>query len=165
VLARNQNLTRHLVEAEATVEQFELLRTYLVSRHAGGGMADMTWADYVAMVEDTTVRTHMVEYRVLPEDGGPGALAACALVDQLGDGLSLVYSFFDPDISRDSPGSFIILDHIIQATLLNLPYVYLGYWVSGSEKMDYKARFFPLEILRSEGWSLISARERLGQRG
>jgi arginyl-tRNA--protein-N-Asp/Glu arginylyltransferase len=160
VLARNQSLTRHVVEAEATVEQFDLLRTYLVSRHAGGGMADMTWADYVAMVEDTTVRTHMVEYRVLPEDGGPGALAACALVDQLADGLSLVYSFFDPVISRDSPGSFIILDHVVQDTQLNLPYVYLGYWVSGSEKMDYKARFSPLEILRPEGWGLISTHER-----
>ena len=122
----------------------------------------MTWADYVAMVEDTTVRTHMVEYRVASSDGGPGALAACALVDQLADGLSLVYSFFDPDLSRASPGSFIILDHVIQAGMIGLPYLYLGYWVRGSEKMDYKARFSPLEILRPDGWSLISARDRAG---
>ena len=163
-LSRNETLDRYVVEAEATVEQFELLRRYLLSRHAGGGMADMTWADFVAMVEDTTVRTHMVEYRYRSIDGGPGALAACALVDQLGDGLSLVYSFFDPDISRNSPGSFIILDHVVQASLLELPFVYLGYWVSGSNKMDYKARFTPLEILRPDGWGLISARERMGQR-
>lgn len=160
ILARNDTLSRHLVEAEATVEQFELLRKYLVSRHAGGGMADMSWTDYVAMVEDTTVRTHIVEYRSPPLDGGPGALVACALVDQLGDGLSLVYSFFDPEISRNSPGSYIILDHVIQASLLMLPYVYLGYWVKGSEKMDYKARFTPLEVLRPEGWGRISLAER-----
>ncbi len=164
VLARNGDLARHVVEAEATVEQFDLLRRYLLFRHAGGGMADMTWADYVAMVEDTTVRTHMVEYRARTDDGGPGLLLACALVDQLADGLSLVYSFFDPVISRSSPGSFVILDHVIQAGLLNLPYLYLGYWVSGSEKMDYKARFSPLEILRPDGWGLISARERVGDR-
>ena len=160
VLARGEGLMRHIVEAEATVEQFDLLRRYLLSRHAGGGMADMTWADYVAMVEDTTVRTQMVEYRTASSDGGPGALAACALVDQLADGLSLVYSFFDPALSRASPGSFIILDHVIQAGMIGLPYLYLGYWVRGSEKMDYKARFSPLEILRPDGWSLMSARDR-----
>ncbi len=95
VMARGADLTRHVVEFEATREQFELLRGYLLSRHAGGGMADMNWPDYVAMVEDTAVRTHIVEYRTHSSDGGPGLLVACALVDQLGDGLSLVYSFFD----------------------------------------------------------------------
>ena len=162
VLARNETLTRHIVESEATIEQFDLLRRYLMSRHAGGGMADMTWPDYVAMVEDTAVRTHLVEYRHKTNDRGPGELAACVLVDQLSDGLSLVYSFFDPELSRDSPGSFIILDHVIQACLMGLPFVYLGYWVQGSEKMDYKARFSPIEILRPTGWTLMSARDRHG---
>jgi len=160
ILARNQGAARHLVEAEATREQFDLLRRYLLSRHAGGGMADMAWPDYVAMVEDTSVRTHLVEYRPQPEDGGPGPLVACALVDQLSDGLSMVYSFFDPELSRRSPGSFMILDHVVQAERLGLPYLYLGYWVRGSEKMDYKARFSPLEILDPGGWRLISARDR-----
>ena len=162
VLARNQASRRHTVEAEATREQFDLLRRYLLSRHAGGGMADMTWADYVAMVEDTAVRTHMVEYRTASADGGPGPLVACALIDQLGDGLSMVYSFFDPDTARDSPGSFMILDHIRQAKSQRLPYLYLGYWVSGSEKMDYKSRFSPMEILDRQGWRLLSARDRGG---
>lgn len=160
VLARNRGLARHVVEAEATHEQFDLLRRYLLSRHAGGGMADMAWADYVAMVEDTAVRTHLVEYRTRPDDGGPGVLVACALIDQLGDGLSMVYSFFDPGLSRHSPGTFMILDHIEQAIGLGLPYLYLGYWVRGSEKMDYKARFDPLEILDLSGWRLLSARDR-----
>jgi len=161
VLARNDHLTRHVVEAEATREQFDLLRSYLATRHRGGGMADMTWPDYVAMVEDTAVRTHMVEYRMASPDGGPGLLVACALVDLLADGLSLVYSFFDQEFARNSPGSFVIFDHVLEARRLRLPYLYLGYWVRGSEKMDYKARFSPLEILQPDGWRLMSARDRM----
>jgi arginine-tRNA-protein transferase len=154
-LARNEPLQRNVVEAEATVEQFELLRRYLGSRHPGGGMADMTWPDFVAMVEDTAVRTHLVEYRTPSGDAGPGELTACALVDRLGDGLSLVYSFYDPGLARRSLGSFVILDHIRHAGSLGLPYVYLGYWVEGSHKMDYKARFRPLELLRPNGWTRV----------
>ena len=162
VLARNDDLTRHLVEAEATLEQFELLRRYLTTRHAQGGMAEMTWPDYVAMVEDTAVRTHVIEYRTQPHDRGPGDLVACVLVDGLHDGLSLVYSFYDPAQTRRSLGSFIILDHAVQAAEAAIPYVYLGYWVRGSVKMDYKARFSPLEVLKGPSWRLLAARERLG---
>jgi len=160
ILSRNDDLERHWVEAEATLEQFELLKRYLLARHADGGMAEMTWPDYVAMVEDTAVRTHLIEYRRKSVDRGPGDLVACVLVDMLADGLSLVYSFYEPDQPRRSFGSFIILDHIVQAQQNALPYVYLGYWVPGSEKMAYKARFSPLEILKPGGWSLMSARER-----
>lgn len=163
VLARCAAVVRHVVEAEATREQYELLRLYLRSRHAGGGMAEMLWSDYVAMVEDTTVRTHMVEYRAASLDGGPGILLACALVDEMADGLSLVYSFYDPAIARDSPGSFIILDHVRQALSAGLPYLYLGYWVRGSPKMDYKARFSPIEILDPAGWRLMARRDRTAQ--
>ncbi|MDE2487003.1 MAG: arginyltransferase [Alphaproteobacteria bacterium] len=158
-LARSEDLERRLVEAEATMEQFDLLRRYLTARHADGGMAEMTWPDYVAMVEDTAVRTHIVEYRTRSKDSGPGDLMACALVDVMKDGLSLVYSFYDPTLSRRSLGSFVILDHVVQAGLAGLPYVYLGYWVRGSEKMDYKVRFTPIELLRPEGWTLVSARD------
>ena len=152
VLDKNADLSRHLVEAEATMEQFDLLRRYLMARHAQGGMADMTWPDYVAMVEDTAVRTHLIEYRLPSGDRGPGDLAACVLVDILGDGLSLVYSFYDPALARRSLGSFVILDHVVQAGLAELAYVYLGYWVPGSPKMDYKARYRPIEVLRPGGW-------------
>jgi leucyl-tRNA---protein transferase len=157
VLNRNEDVERHLVEAEATMEQFDLLRRYLTARHANGGMAEMTWPDYVAMVEDTAVRTHIIEYRVRSQDGGPGDLIACALVDLMADGLSLVYSFYDPAQRRRSLGSFVILDHVIQAGLTSLPYVYLGYWVRGSEKMNYKVRFSPIELLKPEGWTLFSS--------
>jgi arginyl-tRNA--protein-N-Asp/Glu arginylyltransferase len=159
-LSRNEDLARHLVEAEATMEQFDLLRRYLLARHAEGGMADMTWPDYVAMVEDTAVRTHIIEYRAPSHDRGPGDLIACVLVDVMSDGLSLVYSFYDPALTRRSLGSFIILDHVVQARLTGLPYVYLGYWVPGSEKMAYKARFSPIEILKPGGWMLMGARDR-----
>lgn len=155
VLARNSGLRRHVVEAEATLEQFELLRRYLSRRHPGGGMADMVWPDYVAMVEDTAVRTHLVEYREASVDRGPGDLIACALVDQLSDGLSLVYSFYDPSHTKASLGSFVILDHVRRARRADLPFVYLGYWVEGSHKMDYKARFAPLELLRPQGWTRV----------
>ncbi len=163
VLERSADLSRHLVEAEATTEQFDLLRRYLLTRHAGGGMAEMTWPDYVAMVEDTAVRTHLIEYRMPSQDGGPGDLAACVLVDMLADGLSLVYSFYDPALVRRSLGSFVILDHVRQALATGLPYVYLGYWISGSLKMAYKARFEPLEVLKPGGWRLMSGRDRGAQ--
>lgn len=160
ILDRNADLSRHIVEAEATMEQFDLLRRYLLARHAQGGMAEMGWPDFVAMVEDTAVRTHMVEYRGPSKDNGPGDLIACALVDQLADGLSLVYSFFEPGLQRRSLGSYIILDHIAQAQAAPLAHVYLGYWVPGSAKMSYKARFDPIELLRPTGWTLMSERER-----
>ena len=160
ILDRNADLTAVRLAPEATTEQFELLRRYLDARHADGGMAGMTWPDYVAMVEDTAVRTHINEYR---RDAGatqPGELMACVLVDSLADGFSLVYSFFDPGIARRSLGSFIILDHVARARAMGLAFVYLGYWVRGSEKMAYKARFEPLEILRPEGWRAMTAEER-----
>ena len=160
VLDKNQDLVRHLVEAEATMEQFELLRRYLLSRHAGGGMAEMTWPDYIAMIEDTAVRTHLVEYRLATDDGGPGELVACVLVDRLSDGLSMVYSFYNPDLTRRSLGSFMILDHVAEAALTTIPYVYLGYWVQGSEKMAYKARFEPVEVLRPDGWRRLDKADR-----
>jgi leucyl-tRNA---protein transferase len=155
VLARNADLSRDLVEAEATQEQFALLKRYLSTRHPGGGMTDMTWLDYIAMVEDTAVRTHLIEYRLPSLDGGPGDLVAVTLTDLLTDGLSMVYSFFDPDIQRRSLGVFAILDHVRQARAVRLPYVYLGYWVEGSPKMDYKAQFRPMEVLRSLGWTRV----------
>ncbi|NBB52753.1 arginyltransferase [Rhizobium sp. CRIBSB] len=155
ILARNADLSRDMVEAEATTEQFDLLRRYLAARHPGGGMADMGWLDYVAMVEDTAVRTHLIEYRMPSVDGGPGTLIGVMLTDLLSDGLSLVYSFYDPALDRRSLGVFAILDHLRQASIVGLPYVYLGYWVKGSPKMDYKAGFRPMEALTRRGWERL----------
>jgi arginine-tRNA-protein transferase len=155
VLKRNADLSRDLVEAEATTEQFDLLRRYLNHRHPGGGMSAMSWLDYVAMVEDTAVRTHLIEYRLPSSDGGPGDLVGVCLTDLLGDGLSMVYSFFEPTMEARSLGRFAILDHVRQAAAVKLPFVYLGYWVRGSRKMDYKAEFQPMEQLTKLGWRLL----------
>ena len=151
ILRRGDGLSRAEVAAEATREQFALLRTYLDSRHPGGGMSDMGLFDYVAMVEETPVNTHIVEYR----KAGNGALVACALTDRLRDGLSMVYSFFHPGEVSRSLGTYMILDHVRAAQEAGLPYVYLGYWVRGSDKMDYKIRFSPLEALTQSGWELL----------
>jgi leucyl-tRNA---protein transferase len=147
ILRRGNDLIRAEVPAEATREQFALLRTYLDSRHPGGGMSDMGLFDYVAMVEETPVDTHIVEYRRFD-----GTLLACALTDRLKDGLSMVYSFFHPGEEGRSLGTYMILDHVRMAKAKGLPFVYLGYWVQGSDKMDYKARFQPLEALGLNGW-------------
>jgi arginyl-tRNA--protein-N-Asp/Glu arginylyltransferase len=152
---RNVDLVRSEVVAEATREQFALLRTYLDSRHAGGGMSDMGLFDYVAMVEETPVDTQIVEYRRAGKNGAPGALVACALTDVLRDGVSMVYSFFHPGEDARSLGSFMILDHIRDARSRGIPHVYLGYWVEGSEKMNYKTRFKPMEALGRDGWARI----------
>ena len=152
---RNTDLMRAEVKAEATREQFALLRAYLDSRHAGGGMSDMGLFDYVAMVEETPVNTHIVEYRETREDGRPPRLLACALTDVLRDGLSMVYSFFHPGEDARSLGTQMILDHVTAAQARDLPYVYLGYWIRGSAKMNYKARFKPLEALGPDGWSRL----------
>ncbi|OYW83298.1 MAG: arginyltransferase [Asticcacaulis sp. 32-58-5] len=149
ILKRNSDITKSFVEAEASREQYELLQRYLRSRHPDGGMMDMTWPDLVAMIEDTLVRTHIIEYRL------NGQLIGCVLVDALNDGLSLVYSFYDPALMNRSLGRFVILDHIAQAQKVGYPYVYLGYWVKGSPKMDYKSRYHPLEGLTDGGWQRI----------
>ena len=157
IAKRNADLVVNSVPAEASREQFALLRTYLDSRHSGGGMSDMGLFDYVAMVEETPVRTHIVEYRKANDDGTQGPLLACALSDVLKDGLSMVYSFFHPGEEARSLGSAMILDHIAAARARGLSYVYLGYWVQGSEKMYYKARFAPLEALGRDGWERLRA--------
>ena len=152
---RNSDLVRTEVPAEATREQFALLRTYLDSRHAGGGMSDMGLFDYVAMVEETPVTTHLVEYRLKREGDEQGTLTATALTDVLRDGLSMVYSFYHPGEIARSLGSYMITDHIAAARARGLPYVYLGYWIAGSAKMDYKSKFRPLEALGAEGWARL----------
>lgn len=152
VAKRNAALKRRATSPWATEEQYDLFRRYLDSRHASGGMADMDMFEFAAMVEETPIRSRLIEYA---EDDVRSPLRAVCLTDILDDGLSLVYSFFDPDFEKSSLGTHIILDHIKIAHDLGLPYVYLGYWVPGSPKMDYKAKFEGLEIYQGGTWSPI----------
>src|SRR5690606_19856612 len=105
-----------------------LFRRYLNARHADGGMADMDAFDYASMVDETPVNTMVVEYTA-PADEGGHLVAAC-LSDVIADGLSMVYSFFEPDLSSRSLGAHMILDHIRMAREMQLAHVYLGYWVA-----------------------------------
>lgn len=153
--ARNAQVAAESRPARATSEQYDLFRRYVALRHHDGGMADMSLTDYQMMVEDSHVETRLMEYR-LPAEAGveKGRLVACCLTDGLADGLSMVYSFYDPAIEARSLGVFMILDHIARARAARLPHLYLGYWVEGSRKMDYKARFLPQERLGMDGWRL-----------
>ena len=151
----NRDLVPVTLPPSPTKEQFSLFRKYLDDRHSTGGMAEMTALDYAMMVEDTHVNTMLIEYRLPAANEAEQHLApliAVALTDVLSNGLSMVYSFFDPEYSKRSLGTYLILDHIHRAQKFGLPYVYLGYWVDGSRKMDYKTRFFPQEHLTVTGW-------------
>lgn len=154
IMKKNADIVRTVEPAVATAEGYALLKRYLGSRHADGGMADMSEHDFKAMVEDTVVETTVFAYR-LATGGEPrvrGPLIACALTDVLGDGLSMVYSYFEPAFEARSLGTYMILDHIAETRARNLDHVYLGYWVEGCRKMDYKSRFAPLEMLTEHGW-------------
>ena len=147
VIRKNNDLSRTRLKAETHKKQFELLSKYLDQRHKDGGMSDMSIFDYMAMVEDTCVDTHLVEYHT-PDN----TLVAVSLIDRLSDGLSMVYSFYDPELDKRSLGTFMILDQIQQTVEAGLDYLYLGYWIEGCEKMVYKQRFNPLEKLTEIGW-------------
>ena len=157
IAERNEDIIGEMRAPTPTSEQYSVFRSYLDARHRDGGMADMTVLDYAMMVEDSHVETRIIEYRRRgPDSGinrrGTGALLAVALTDVLNDGLSMVYSFFEPEEEARSLGTFMILDHITRARRMGLPYVYLGYWIRGSRKMDYKGRFLPQERLMPQGW-------------
>lgn len=151
ISATNGDIAATITPARASAEQYNLFQRYLVARHAGGGMTQMNYVDYEYMIEDTPVETYVIEYR---EMSAPDQrLVGVALTDQLPDGLSMVYSFFAPELDRRSLGNFMILDHIARVRASGLAFVYLGYWVKNSPKMAYKARFAPLEVqIGTSGW-------------
>ena len=155
LLKRHSDLEVTACKPWATEEQFELLHRYLSSRHPGGGMAAMDEGDYADMVEQSPVSSYVIEYREPTRNGHRGKLVGACITDQQADGLSMIYSFFQADDeSRPSLGNFIIMDHVLRARAARLAYVYLGYWVKGSERMAYKTRYRPIEVLGPNGWML-----------
>ena len=154
--SRNADLVARRVPAAPTSEQFALFRAYIDSRHGDGGMAEMSMLDFFMMVQDSIIDTFLTEYRLPPEDGSgqfeDWPLIAVALCDRLSDGISMVYSFYEPDLEPRSLGSYMILEHVRYARTMGLPFVYLGYWIEGSRKMSYKTRFQPQEHLTTNGW-------------
>ena len=154
VLKDNADLVAGVKSPLATQEHYDLFRSYIDTRHADGGMADMSVIDFAAMIDETMVETRLFEYRYIKSHPKGGQLAAAVLVDVLHDGLSLIYSFFEPDEAQRSLGTFVVLDCLKRAQSLNLTYLYLGFLVQGSRKMAYKARFLPQERLGAHGWQL-----------
>jgi arginyl-tRNA--protein-N-Asp/Glu arginylyltransferase len=148
----NHDLVAARMPPAPSSEQYALFRDYIEARHADGGMAEMSVLDYSLMVEDSVVETFVTEYRLKPDGTGDSPLIGVALCDWLSDGISMVYSFYDPDMRPRSLGTHMILDHVEFALRQGYPYVYLGYWIEGSRKMRYKDRFQPQERLTSKGW-------------
>lgn len=153
VLKRNADLRRNATSPWATEDQYALFRRYLDRRHADGGMADMDIFEFAAMIEETPIRSRVIEYH--RPGSGRAELTAVCLTDVFDDGLSMVYSFYEPDMADRSIGTYLILDHVAIAREAGLPYVYLGYWVPGSRKMGYKANFAALEIYKGGEWQPI----------
>jgi arginyl-tRNA--protein-N-Asp/Glu arginylyltransferase len=148
---KNRDISGRLVTPRATAEQFRLFSAYQCARHDDSDMASMSYSDYRGMIEDTPVRTAIVEFRDREEE-----LVAASLIDLLDDGVSAVYSFYDPLQPKRGLGTWSVLWLVEQCRRQGLPFVYLGYWIADSPKMAYKARFPALEQLTAAGWAGFS---------
>lgn len=160
ILNTNKDISRTVLTPRATDEHYDLFLKYLEARHKHGGMAEMNDEEFQDMIEDTPVASSLVEYRLhacQTPDGATNSnspLLAVALIDNMADGFSMVYSFFDPQMGRRSLGNYMILDHITRAIEESYNYLYLGYWVKDSPKMHYKSTFRPIEIHSEQfGWN------------
>ena len=155
----NRDVVTARMEPTPSAEQYSLFRAYIDARHGDGGMAEMSVLDYSLMVEDSVVETFVTEYRLKPDAEGDGTsrLIGVSLCDRLSDGVSMVYSFYDPTQKHRSLGTYMILDHVEYARAQGHPFVYLGYWIEGSKKMDYKGRFLPQQRLAPSGWLRVDA--------
>jgi leucyl-tRNA---protein transferase len=169
---RNLDLVAKRVKRKATNEQYELFNLYINARHGDGGMAEMDHFDFSMMIEESEADTFLTEYRLRSpldqsnEDEtaleetpssktGKNPLIAVSLCDRLSDGVSMVYSFFNPQYASRSLGSYMILEHVDYARKQGLPFLYLGYWIDGCRKMSYKSRFNPQQHLTPDGWEEI----------
>jgi len=159
---RNMDLIAERVRRKATSEQYALFNKYIAARHGDGGMAEMDHFDFSMMIEESEAETFLTEYRLrlTPEEDAEGHTELCdenpligvSLCDRLSDGISMVYSFFDPQYTARSLGSYMILEHVDYTRRQGLPFVYLGYWIDGCRKMSYKSRFSPQQHLTPDGW-------------
>jgi arginine-tRNA-protein transferase len=155
IAARNADLVAAELPPTASDEQFALFHAYQRRRHGDGEMARMTFYDFQSLIEETPVDTFLLELR----DAG-GRLIGVCLTDRMADGLSAVYSFFDPAESRRSLGSFMVLTLIERARAAGVPHVYLGFWIADCQKMAYKSRFRPLEAYTPIGWQPLDPDDR-----
>ncbi len=147
----NRDLMLEIAGTDVTDEQFALFSAYQAARHPDSDMARMSRSEFINMLQEGEVDTRVYLLRHRGEE-----LVGGIITDHVSDGLSAVYSFFSPHEPRRSLGAQLILSLIEEAKRRNLPYVYLGYWISGSRKMSYKARFRPLQALGPQGWEWLA---------
>jgi leucyl-tRNA---protein transferase len=150
-IKRNEGMRAQALDLRYSAEHYGLYLRYQSRRHAGGGMDQDSREQYRHFLLQSNVRSRLVEFR----DGG--VLRIVSIVDELQDGLSSVYTFFDPDLPGTSLGTYNILWQIEQCRKLDLPYLYLGYWIAQSQKMAYKVNFQPMEGLIDGRWQPVPA--------
>ncbi len=150
-LALNTDVQMAITKAGYSDERFALYQRYLSSRHSGGGMDDATPDDFEKFLYTDWSPTCFIEFRI------EATLIAVAVTDACSNGLSAVYSWFDPDLLGRSLGTLAILSQITLARANKLDHLYLGFWIAGHPKMDYKARYRPLEALRNGVWQPLQA--------
>ena len=147
IISKNRDLRKVENQTELNKQHYDLFCCYLNSRHATTEMSRMTFEDFVAMIQNSPIDTYLSTYY-----DTDNRLQGCILSDRQKDGLSAIYSFFNPDATTRSLGYFMILDLISAAKNLKLPYLYLGYYVENSIKMAYKTRFKPYQIFHNGRW-------------